>query len=337
MQVEIPEGTHIHIVVGNPARAFACPGLDPPAALPVLAEAAGGGRATLRLLLKSSLVVLLVAGSFALGHYGGATPAPELTRAAAEPAADHRLSQRRPGRGRRPGPGRVSAAIAAAALGHTATAITAAGHIRPKPVRPGEMMVARQIVGPQEQYERNGAQRLRDIRPLTARLSEGLRSSASGLVLGVAAVGTFLEPAIFDLALPASALYALWVLTRRVKLPLRLPRSAACPDDSNPAPGSRKPKPADGTLFLGWSLDRPRALGNRRRRPPAHRHPRHHRRRQDHSPPQPARQHPRPRLGVCAGRRQGRPRPVRQGAGLGSPLRPRRRRAGAELHGRLRP
>ena len=115
-------------------------------------------------------------------------------------------------------------------------------------------MVARQIVGPQEQYERNGVQRLRDIRPLTARLSEGLRSSASGLVLGVAAVGTFLEPAIFDLALPASALYALWVLTRRVKLPLRLPRSAACPDDSNPAPGSRKPKPADGTLFLGWSL-----------------------------------------------------------------------------------
>jgi intracellular multiplication protein IcmO len=115
-------------------------------------------------------------------------------------------------------------------------------------------MVARQIVGPQEQYERSGAQRLRDIRPLTTRLSKGLRSSASGLVLGVAAVGTFLEPAIFDLAVPASAVYALWVLTRRVTLPLRLPRSAACPDDSNPAPGSRKPKPADGTLFLGWSL-----------------------------------------------------------------------------------
>jgi hypothetical protein len=96
MQVEIPEGAHIHIVVGNPARAFACPGLDPPGALPVLAEAADGGRATLRLLLKSSLVVLLVAGSFALGHYGGATPAPELTRAAAEPAVDHRLSHAAP-------------------------------------------------------------------------------------------------------------------------------------------------------------------------------------------------------------------------------------------------
>ena len=28
MQVEIPEGAHIHIVVGNPARAFACHGLE---------------------------------------------------------------------------------------------------------------------------------------------------------------------------------------------------------------------------------------------------------------------------------------------------------------------
>jgi intracellular multiplication protein IcmO len=116
------------------------------------------------------------------------------------------------------------------------------------------LAIARQIVGPQEQYERSGAQSLRDIRPLTIRLSEGLRSSASGLVLGIAAAATFLEPAIVDLAVPASALYALWVLTRRVKLPMRLPRSAACPDYSNPTPGSRKPKPANGTLFIGWSI-----------------------------------------------------------------------------------
>ena len=73
-------------------------------------------------------------------------------------------------------------------------------------------------------------------------------------MLGIAAGATFLEPAIFDLAVPASALYALWVLTRRVKLPMRLPRSAACPDYSDPMPGSRKPKPANGTLFIGWSI-----------------------------------------------------------------------------------
>ena len=81
------------------------------------------------------------------------------------------------------------------------------------------MAVARAIVGPQERFERSGAQSLRDIRPLTTRLSEGLRSSASGLVLGIAAFATFLEPAVIDVTVPLSALYALWVLTRRVKLP----------------------------------------------------------------------------------------------------------------------
>ncbi len=116
------------------------------------------------------------------------------------------------------------------------------------------MAIARRIVGPQEHYERTGAQSLRDIRPFTTRLSEGLRSSASGLVLGVAAIGTFLEPAVVDITVPLSALYALWVPTRRVRLPMRLPLSAACPDYSDPMPGSRKPKPANGTLFIGWSI-----------------------------------------------------------------------------------
>jgi intracellular multiplication protein IcmO len=116
-------------------------------------------------------------------------------------------------------------------------------------------MLARTIVGPQERFERTGAQSLRDIRPFTTRLSEGLRSSASGLVLGVAAGVTWFEPAVTDLTVPIAALYALWVLTRVPKLPMRLPKSAACPDYSNPQPGSRKSKPANGTLFIGWSVE----------------------------------------------------------------------------------
>jgi intracellular multiplication protein IcmO len=90
--------------------------------------------------------------------------------------------------------------------------------------------IARQIVGPQAQFERSGAQSLRDIRPLTTRLSEGLRGSGSFLVLVSAAVATWFEPAIIDLAVPASLLYATWVLTRRPSLPIRLPRSADCLD-----------------------------------------------------------------------------------------------------------
>lgn len=117
------------------------------------------------------------------------------------------------------------------------------------------MAVARKIVGPQEHYERSGAQSLRDIRPFTTRLSQGLRSSASGFVLAIAAGVTWFEPAVIDATVPLSTLYALWVLTRAPKLPIRLPKSAARPDYSNPQPGTRKAKPANGTIFIGWSID----------------------------------------------------------------------------------
>jgi intracellular multiplication protein IcmO len=114
-------------------------------------------------------------------------------------------------------------------------------------------IIARRIVGPQDQFERTGAQSLRDIRPFTTRLSEALSSSASGLALGMAAAGALFFPACVELAVPASCAFALWVLTRRVMLPMRLPRSAARLDYGNPTPGSRQPKAAAGTLFIGWS------------------------------------------------------------------------------------
>ncbi len=115
-------------------------------------------------------------------------------------------------------------------------------------------MIQRQIVGPQDQYERSGAQALRDIRPFTTRLSEALRSSASGVVLAAAATGTFLFPAVLDLTLPASVFYAAWVLTRRVLLPIRLPESAATLDYGNPDPGTRKAKKAESGWIIGWDL-----------------------------------------------------------------------------------
>ena len=117
------------------------------------------------------------------------------------------------------------------------------------------MAIARQIVGPQAKYERTGAQSLRDIRPFTTRLSEALRGSASFLVLSGAAVATWFAPALIDLTVPASALYAIWVLTRRPSLPIRLPRSARCLDHGNPQPGSRKAQRARGDIFIGWSTD----------------------------------------------------------------------------------
>ena len=116
-------------------------------------------------------------------------------------------------------------------------------------------MADRLVLGPQNQYERNGNKTFRDIRPLTTRLSEALRGSVSGLVIGMAAAATWFEPAIIDLTVPAALFYATWVLTRAPVLPLRLPRSADRPDYGNLAPGTRKPKPANGTIFIGWDIE----------------------------------------------------------------------------------
>jgi len=115
-------------------------------------------------------------------------------------------------------------------------------------------MVPREIIGPQDRFERTGAQSLRDIRPITTKLWEGLTSEASGLILGGAAILMFLEPATVDLIVPASLAYAALVLTQRVSLPLRLPQSAGAKDWNHPSPETRRPRMAAGTIYLGRDL-----------------------------------------------------------------------------------
>ena len=116
-------------------------------------------------------------------------------------------------------------------------------------------MIRREILGPQERFERTGVEGLRDVRPFTTRLAEGLRSSASSLVLAGAAGATFFYPACLDLTLPASLLYAGWVLTRRATAPIRLPRSAGCLDYGYPDPGTRRARMAAGDIFIGWDQE----------------------------------------------------------------------------------
>ncbi len=116
-------------------------------------------------------------------------------------------------------------------------------------------MIRREILGPQERFERTGVEGLRDVRPFTTKLAEGLRSSASSLVLAGAAGATFFYPACLDLTLPASLLYAGWVLTRRATAPIRLPRSAGCLDYGYPDPGTRRARMAAGDIFIGWDQE----------------------------------------------------------------------------------
>jgi intracellular multiplication protein IcmO len=112
-------------------------------------------------------------------------------------------------------------------------------------------MIPREILGPQERFERSGAQSLRDIRALSTRLGEALASQASGFVLAGMAGLTLIAPETVDLLVPASCAYALWVMTRRMRLPLRLPQSAARRDWNYPEPGTRRPRRAAGSIYLG--------------------------------------------------------------------------------------
>ena len=166
-------------------------------------------------------------------------------------------------------------------------------------------MIQRQVLGPQDRFERTGAQSLRDIRPFAVRLSEVLRSSASGILLGMGATATFFEPAAVNITVPVSIAYAAWVLTRRVQLPIRLPKTSGLPDYSSPEPGSRKPKKADATFFIGWDLEGRELWGDVRGRTAAHDDPGHDRCRQDNDNHQPSHQRPCARLGLRPRRRQG--------------------------------
>ena len=115
-------------------------------------------------------------------------------------------------------------------------------------------MTQREIVGPQERFERSGAQRLRDIRPITTRLWSAMTGEFSGVVLAGGAMAMFVEPALVNFVVPASLLYAGLVMSRRVTLPLRLPQTAGIRDWNYPSPVGRRPRMAAGSIYLGSDL-----------------------------------------------------------------------------------
>ncbi|HUB47671.1 MAG TPA: conjugal transfer protein TraG, partial [Acetobacteraceae bacterium] len=65
------------------------------------------------------------------------------------------------------------------------------------------------------------------------------------------AIGVVAEPASVDLLVPPAFLYAMWVLNRRVVLPLRLPKGARRKDYNHPQRGRRKPRMSEGIVHIG--------------------------------------------------------------------------------------
>lgn len=113
------------------------------------------------------------------------------------------------------------------------------------------MSIPREIVGPQDRFERSGAQGYRDIRPLTVRMSQGLRSQASAFLLTVMAGTAYLAPASATPLALAGSLYATWVLTRRLTFSIRAPRGARCRDYGLPDPATRRPRMSAGDILIG--------------------------------------------------------------------------------------
>ena len=112
-------------------------------------------------------------------------------------------------------------------------------------------MIPRQTIGPDTQFERSGSELYRDTRSGFTRLRDFLKTGASGIVLGMVAVAVAVEPGTVDALLPLSALYAAWVLTRRVVLPFRLPQTARRLDFNHPNPKNRRPRMSEGILYIG--------------------------------------------------------------------------------------
>ena len=112
-------------------------------------------------------------------------------------------------------------------------------------------MIARRTIGPDADFERSGLALYRETRSPFVRFGDFLKTGASGLILGMASIATAIEPGTIEILVPISVLYATWVLTRRVVLPLRLPKTANRLDYNYPNPKDRRPRMAAGILYIG--------------------------------------------------------------------------------------
>jgi intracellular multiplication protein IcmO len=79
-------------------------------------------------------------------------------------------------------------------------------------------------------------------------------SEFSGIMLASGAVLMFVAPATVNFVVPAALAYAGVVMSRRVTLPLRLPQTARIRDWNHPSPKGRRPRMAEGSIYLGNDL-----------------------------------------------------------------------------------
>lgn len=108
------------------------------------------------------------------------------------------------------------------------------------------------IRGLDAKQEQSARQLARDTRPLGTRIADALSKPLLLIIIsGMCVVAMFIVPLASDiLALVCIGLF-IFVQTRRVALPFRVPETAKAKDYNDPKPGSNKPKMGEGIAFFG--------------------------------------------------------------------------------------
>lgn len=111
---------------------------------------------------------------------------------------------------------------------------------------------SRRLRGVDERFERAPRDYFRDTRPFGIRAASWLREGPHATVI-LASIGAI--PIVFpwtaEFCLMGGLVFFHWVRTQRARLPMMLPASSGLPDWGDLAPGSNKPKKAEGIMFFG--------------------------------------------------------------------------------------
>jgi intracellular multiplication protein IcmO len=105
-----------------------------------------------------------------------------------------------------------------------------------------------------DKYEVQGTSLLRDARPWTVRVIDAAKDPAAAVIAMVMAIGgMLLNPIVAsfgDLVFFVFSLYFWWLMTRPLKLPFKLPKSARRRDPNFKQPDGKLGM-ADGILYIG--------------------------------------------------------------------------------------
>lgn len=93
---------------------------------------------------------------------------------------------------------------------------------------------------------------IRDVRPLSQKFADMFDKPATVSVLIVStALATLVVPYIADLLIILNMGFIAFTVTRKTKLPFRLPKFSGSKDHGNLSPATGKPKQADGIYYFG--------------------------------------------------------------------------------------